>query len=48
MQLNQATFVAALGDSKVMGSLEAIGVKNPKSDKEVELIFGKQASNMRG
>jgi len=42
MQLNQGAFIQALADSKVMGTLESLALKNPKSEKEYEKVFGEK------
>jgi len=42
MQLNQTTFIQSLADSKVMGNLESLALKNPKTDKEFEKVFGEK------
>lgn len=46
MQLNQVAFATSLGDSNILSTLENIGLKNPKTDQQVELIFGKDSSNL--
>jgi len=45
MQLNQTQFSSALAESSLFSYLESIVNKDPKTEQEVELIFGKQASN---
>jgi len=42
MQLNQGTFIQALADSKIMGNLESLALKNPKTEKEFEKVFGEK------
>ena len=45
MQLNQSQFATALADSNLLSTFETIVKKDPKSEKEMEQIFGKQAGN---
>ena len=45
MQLIQPLFATSLADSNVMTTIEAIGVKNPKTEKDCELLFGPNTGN---
>lgn len=45
MQLNQTQFSTALAENSLFEYLESIVNKDPKTEQEIEQIFGKQASN---